>query len=674
MSSYKSRQIKLNHPNKVLTVSVSNITGTEYWEHANGAGDLWYSESPSKRFYRWEITLTVTRQDHGSHLTRDDFQYNGLDIIVGDWIAGATSGQALKIISVTSKTKNTVTCIVEDWLRYNTFKSASGNGIFNSGSAVIFTLNENGIPMLDPLPTTVSSSFFTEVFSRFNYLNPQTNYVLEKANHGFIKGDVISVSEEGFVKANALTADRMVGVVTESGPGPDQFMILPNNRIIDFDPGIPGVQGDYIYVNTDGTLSNVDNGSNKVAFLNLQSAVPTVLTGVRGNPTVGDGNLIQINSDTITFSGTGGVSNTAEIAQQINNSSSTHSVVATVLPLENTIVSDGANSIYGLVGGYTPFSAYIDSGSGNTLVNFTSNGSVYAGVSTPQDMAADINAVNDGAGIANLTVTATEAVLTLSEYNGNAITIANGNAETGGYFFVGPSNVSGLPTSTAATNADKLRLTREDGGEILIYEDSDLFQTQTGIFSAHTGSVPLAMNIEQGVRTGGTTVVATIAARDALRPAAGDQAYVTNKGDGEWGLYLYTGGAWVEISNQDSATVDAKTLTTTFTMPVATFGVSVTQNLGNISPGRRIISVSVEVDTEFSGYTGSILPNIEVGTVVDPDIFVDDVSNDLTEAATFFTNPDYVYPATNNQDLIIRARCNHYDATAGNVTVKLSYV
>lgn len=670
MSSYKSRQIQLNHPNKVLSVSVSDISGIEYWEYANGSGDIWYSGSPSKRYYRWEVTFTVTKQEHGSHLTRDDFQYNGLDVIVGDWIAGASSGQALKIISVSSKTKTEVVCVVEDWLRYNTFKNPAGTGIFNTGSAVVFTLNENGIPMLDPLPTSVSASFFTEVFSRFNYLNPQTNYVLDKASHGFSKGDVIAVSSDGFVKANALTADRMIGVVTESGPGPDQFMILPNNRIIDFDPGIPGVQGDYIYVNTDGTLSNVDNGSNKVAFLNLQSAVPTVLTGDQGNPSIGNGNLIQVNSETITFSGTGGVSNVAEIAEQINLHSSNHNVIANVLPLENTIISDGANTIYGLVGGYTPFSAYIDSGSGNTLINFTSNGSVYAGVSTPEDMKADIDSVS----IANLSVTATTTVLTLSEVNGNAITITNGNAEAGGYFFVGASNISGLPATTSATNADKLQLTREDGGEILIYEDSDLFQTETGIFSAHTGSVPLAMNIEQGVRTGGTTVVATISARDALQPAAGDQAYVTNKGDGEWGLYLYTGGAWVEISNQDSATVDAKTLTTTFTMPVSTFGISATQNLGNISPGRRIISVSVEVNNAFTGYTGNTLPNMEVGTVADPDIFVDDISNDLTEASTFFTNPDYVYPSSNTQDLIIRARCNHYDATAGSVTVKLTYV
>ncbi len=668
--SYRSNQVRLNYPNKVLGVSVSSIAGTEYWPFANGSSDIWYEGSPSKKYYRWEITFTVTAQAHGSHLTRDDFQYNGLDVQVGDWIAGATDGKCLKIISISAKTRTSVTCVVEDWLRYNTFAVTTGNGIFGSGAAVVFTLNENGYPMLDPLPTSVTSSFYPTVMSRFQYLNPQVNYVLEKTNHGFVKGDVIAVTDQGFVKANALTADRMVGVVTESGPGPNYFMILPNNRIIDFDPNIPGSQGEYIYVDTNGTLTNVATSTGKVAFLNIQSSEPTILTGDQGNPQITDGYAISINGYSITLTGANGNATVSEIVSLINAQTSNTQVVAEALPLENTIVSNELEAIYGLVGGYSPYSAYFNTGSGNTLVNFTSNGSVYATVSTPQDMAVDIAAAN----IANLVVSATATVLTLTELNGNAITITNGNAEAGGYFFVGDSNISGLPASTSATNASKIRLTRSNGGEILIYEDSTLWQDQTGIFSGHTGSLPLAMNIEQGVRTGGTTVVANISARDALQPAAGDQAYVVNKGDGEWGLYLYTGSAWEMLGNKDSSTVDAKTMTTTFTMPAVGFGNSTTQVLGNISPGRKIVSVSMELNTAFSGYTGNILPNVEVGTSADQDMFVDDVSNDLTDTSAQIVHPEYVYPASSSQDLQIRVRCNHYRSTSGNVTVKLTYV
>ena len=50
------------------------------------------------------------------------------------------------------------------------------------------------------------------------YLNPQTNYVLEQTAHGFVKGDIVAVSGTGFSKANTDTMAKMIGVVTEAGP------------------------------------------------------------------------------------------------------------------------------------------------------------------------------------------------------------------------------------------------------------------------------------------------------------------------------------------------------------------------------------------------------------------------------------------------------------------------
>ena len=671
--NYKSSQIKLNIPNKVLPVSVSSISGDSYWDYANGAGDLWYSGSGTKKYYRWSVTFSVTAQSHGSHLTRDDFTYNGLDIVVGDWIAGATSGQCLKIVSITSKTANTVTCIVEDWLRYNTFKSATGNGIFNTGSAVILSLNENGLPLLDPVPGTVSTDFYPTVMSRFQYLNPLLNYVLEQDNHGFSKGDVIAVTANGFSVANTVTMDKMIGTVIETGPGPNFFMISPNNRIIDFEPSIPGNQGDYIYLDTDGDLTASD-ATGKIVFLKIQDAISTEINGTVDNPEVPDAHEIVMNGVTVTFAGTGGANaNINQIVSTINSDTSNHFVTASSVPTPTTMSSDPDNTIYGLVGGFVPFSAYINSGSGNTLVNFTTDtdGSVAFGlpVAISSDMAIDINAAN----IANLTATATTTALTLSEANGNSITITNANADANGYTFVGPGNVSGLPESVSATGARKLVLSRNDGGEILIYEGTEFFRVGTGVASGHNGMYPLAMNIERGLRSAGTSVVANIAARDALNPQTGDQAYVLNAGNGEWGLYVYNGTSWVQVANADSATTDAKTMTTVFTMPAAGFGNSTTNTLGNISPGRKIISVSFEVHSAFSGYTGNIIPNIEVGTLGSAAEFVSSSTNDLTDGTEFYVNPEYVYPANSGQDLQIRVRCNHYRATSGNVTVKLTY-
>lgn len=661
--SYTSNQIKLNHPNKVLSVSVTDLEGTEYWPFANAADDPWYALGSSPRYYRWRITFSVTEVNHGSNLTRDDYKYNGLDIQVNDWIAGATDGKCLKIISVEAKTKTSVTCIVEDWLRYNTFKATNGNGIFNLGSAVIFTLNENGIPMLDPLPSSVSNDFFALVYSRFQYLNPQINYVLEKESHGFSKGDVISVTSSGFVKANASTADSMIGVVTEVGPGPNYFMLLPNNRIIDFDPAIPGVQGEKIYVEVDGTLSNVSTATNRIAFINLQSAHPTVLQGTEGDPSITNGYVIIINDTDITLTGAGANATLSEIVDLINNETNNTKVVASTSPLETSVTSISTGTAYGLVGGYVPFSANIN----GVTVSFTTSGSQYANISTPEDMATDIN----DASIPNLVASATATVLTLTETAGGDIEIVNVSPDANANPFVGASNISGLPATTVGTNSDKLVLTRNDGGEILIYEDSDLFQLSTGVYSGQNGALPLAINIEQGIRTGGVTVVADIAARDSLYSIAGDQAYVVDAGIGEWGLFLYTGSNWVQVANQDSSTVDARTLVTTFTAPIAGGGSTTVQNLGSISPGRKITTISVEVGNVFVSGTPA---TIEVGTSTDPDKFFTVAESDLSTVEEFIILPEYVHPATETTELVVQARLNHYSATQGVVTVKVTYL
>jgi hypothetical protein len=666
LSNYKSSHIELNIPNKVLETSISAVNGNAYWDHANGSGDLWYSGSGTKKYYRWEITFSVTQQLHGSHLTRDDFKYNGLDVVVGDWIAEATSGDCWKIISISAKSTTSVTAIVEDWLRYNTFRASNGNGAPSNGSGVVFSLNEKGIPMLDPLPTSAAASFYPTLASRFEYLNPQTNYVLEQTAHGFTKGDIVAVSGSGFSKANTTTMARMIGVVTEAGPGPNQFMILPNNQIIDFDPTIPGTQGDYVYVSSSGSFTTSDTG--KIAFLKIQDAMPTVLTGTVADPSVPHDHTIALNSKSVQFTNSGANATLSQMVGQINAVANT-SVVATSVATPNIISTDSSTAIYGLTGGYVNFSAAIDSGSGNTTINFSTSGSQYSGVATPEDMAIDIKAAN----IANLTVTASTTVLTLSEVNGNAITITNVTPDSNGNPFAGGSSLTGMSLVNASPGTNKLELTRADGGPIDIYESTEHFRTNTGIASGHTGMYPLAMNIEQGIRTGGTTLVADISGRDSLAAMAGDQAYVTNKGDGEWGLYMYDGSAWVQISDQDSSTVDAKTLTVTFTMPVGGFGTSTTTNMGNISPGRKIQSISVDVQTQFTGHSGGS-PNIEVGTVSDPDAYCDSPNNDLTETGSYIVNPEYIYPASETQDQLIRARCNHYNASAGNVTVKLTYV
>ena len=127
--AYKTNFIDVNKPAKVLTIDITSIANKEQWPHNDGAGDKWYSGGTNPKYYQWTMQASVNTQAHGSHLTRKDFEYNGLDIQVGDWIAEATTGLCLKIVSISSKTSSAITFVAEDWLRYNTLRSASGTGV-----------------------------------------------------------------------------------------------------------------------------------------------------------------------------------------------------------------------------------------------------------------------------------------------------------------------------------------------------------------------------------------------------------------------------------------------------------------------------------------------------------------------------------------------------------------
>jgi len=151
-------------------------------------------------------------------------------------------------------------------------------------------------------------------------------------------------------------------------------------------------------------------------------------------------------------------------------------------------------------------------------------------------------------------------------------------------------------------------------------------------------------------------------------------AYVTDAGDGEWALYVYTGAAWSEVGNQDSAATDAQTITLDFTAPGSGFGGVETQDLANISPGARIIDIGIDVTTGLSNWTGASAPTIEVGTASDLDQFLTGDESDLETAGDYTANPNYLYPASQSNDLSLKARIYHRGATAGAFSIRVTYV
>lgn len=662
----KTSAIDLNVPAKVLPATVTNMTMKEYWIYDDGMGDKWWGGGANPKPYRWELTLTLTPISHGSHLTRTPFKYDGFDVLVGDFIAGATDGKALQIISITEKTSTSVVCVVEDVLRYNTFRNASGIGIFTvPGQAVIFELNEFGDPMIDPLPLgIVSSDFYANVNSRFKYLNPRAHFVLEKENHNFEVGDVIGMSDEGdYEVSSSSNLDKLIGTITHIGPGPNKFMIRPMNGTIDFSPSLPGNAGDFVYASIDGSGDLTTNPTGAAVFLNIKNAVPSTVRGSVLNATTTSGNKINLNGTEITFTGP----SISSAVNNINAYTSEHKVTASNATALTEAVSDISSAIYGLVGGYPPFSASIN----GVTVNFTTTTagqSEYSQtVAIAEDMVADIIAAN----IPNISARASGGKLYITETQGGSITIVDLTNDTNNNPFAGTSSISGLATYYDASTAKSLLLTRADGGEIIVSNVTGTPCEDFGIVSGHNGSYPIGMDIEQGIRKAGITVVADLVARDALyNVLVGDQAYVLDAGQGEWGLYIWNGSAWVVVATQDSAATDANSLHHTYVMPSQVEGNIEVIEMGRISPHSRVVSVLVEVITPFTGY--SDVPTLNIGVDGNISELVSDALIDLENVGSYNLTPDFHYEGEEEVNII--ATLAHNGSTNGEIKITVTYV
>jgi hypothetical protein len=655
--AYSTNFIDLNKPSKVLSLNVTSISGEAYWPHNDGAGDKWWASGSNAKYFQWEMVATITAQAHGSHLTRKDFEYNGLDIKVGDWVAGATTGTCVKVVSISAKTSTSITMVVEDWLRYNTYRSSIGSGIFNTGSAVCFQLNENGHPMLDPVPLGIASAdFYLNINSRFQYLNPQMHYVLDETAHGFSEGDLVSATASGFAKTTSSSANKSIGTVTHPGPGPNQFMLRPNTRVIDFVPAIPGTVGDYIYTDNSvaGGLTTADT-SGKIQFIKIADPIATSITGNVADPTTTSGNKLEINETEVTYTGT--VTHT-EFITQTNNGTSTHKVTASETPAPTTATTAALSLAYGLVGIY-PGGVITINGTSVTFSTTTSGQATYGiAVGIAADIVADINAV----GPTNIIATQSGTNVILTNSIGGSITIVNVTNDGNGTAVAGVSSCTGWEFSTGASSAKYVKLARSDGGEILLDDITGNITTDMGIFSVHNGRVPLAVVVEQGIRTSaGTTVVANIAARNALATATGDTAYVIDAGSSEYAFYVYNGSAWVLLADEDSANTDAQTLTKTL------FGAagSGSSSIGTISASSRVTLITVEVLSVCNGT--SVLT---IGDAGDNDRLATDDVIDMTTAGVYNITSSHQYSA--ETELFYYYTNN--STNTGSIKINISYM
>lgn len=167
--------------------------------------------------------------------------------------------------------------------------------------------------------------------------------------------------------------------------------------------------------------------------------------------------------------------------------------------------------------------------------------------------------------------------------------------------------------------------------------------------------------------TSKTTVVANIAARDALTGLAiGDMVYVTDASgiptdaaSGEWALYMWNGTAFVCTATQDSARSDALTGSVDLTPS------SVSQTLGSIGNGARVVEISVTVNVAFDGDF-----DITVGDAGNASRLLDDTYVDLSTVGTYVVTPTYRFPTAQETALLLAVTGS---ATVGSATVCFTY-
>ncbi len=659
INAWKTSFIGLNKPAKVLSGTADSFSTVALWPHANASDDPYWSGGQNPQYYRWEVTFTVQDRNHGSNLTRTPFAFNAQDIEVGDFVAGALDGKVCQIMSISEKGNNSLTAIVEDRLRYNTFRDPTGFGLFGTpGPVIFFQINELGFPMLDPIPGDAAADFFTNVMSRFQYMNPLTNYLLEKPAHGFEQGDAVCIEDGTFSLSNSNNIGRFLGTVIYPGPGPDQFVLRPANGIIDFVPGLPGNVGDYLYPSLDGSGDlTVNDNSRRPIYMKVADAITTSTTGTGIDPTGTDGDIVEINRIQVPLYSGNGTYTLDEAVTLINADTATHKVTAVKVGAATETASDvpGIGSAYGIIAGYVPFSAEIN----GTLVTFTTTTSGAAAYGDPSvsdvnDMVADINAAK----ITDIVARVIDgSIIGLRHNAGGAITIVNVSADQNSNNFAGTNSLSSLPESTPAnTTTSALRLMRLDGGPLTIRDFAGGFFDTAGVMSGQNGRYALGLNIEQGIRSSGTTVVANMTARDALNALVGDQCYVIDDGNSEWATFTYNGTQWTKVGGERSVAVDARTIKEVVALPGAT------TTIGTVSEDRRILNVSVTV---LQDLTDAPDFTIEVGA----NTVWQFSQHGASAVGTYVVDSDLI--TTTREDVVVNIPSN---TATGNIRVEVSYI
>jgi hypothetical protein len=649
---------KVNIPSKVLSGKLLTSVGKDLWNFNDG--DEYWSGGSQPRFYTWNVTLSVSSQRHSSSQTRKPYFYDGLDINTNMWIAEQSTGIALKITSITSKTETTIDCVVEDYLRYNTlrFSGGTGNGIFGEDTPiVIFQLNEDNLPLIDPVPTTTSSSFYPNLMSRFSFTAKNYYFELYKINHDFKIGDLISADPAGssFQKTSP-DYPHIIGEVTYTSNGSSVFLVDPFQQINEDFDSLIGDVGQVIYANA-SDAGGMSLMGNLPVMIKLRNNTNSFVIG--SGSSTDAGGIVKLNGISTSV----GDGSASDFVSYVNANTNLHGCVASLLASPTVISSDPSQLGYGepafyITGGNYPVASIngVNVTFTTTTVGEASYGDTYA---LEEDLATDINAAN----IPFIVASTEMNKLKISNTDGGPIDIVNITPDSSGYHFAGTASASGLPLSTPAnTSSGMIRLDAVDARAINVYDEIGTAVDDFGLYSSENGIKAAGIVIEQGLRTSSSYVVTNIPARDSLNAVFGDICFVTDKGNSEWGYYIYTlASEWVKFADKDSAATDAQSLEIEIDAESDLEGL-----IAVVSNGSGINMVTVKVIEAFDAPA-----TVSVGDDINNVRLMDVSLNDLTVISEYSYTPSYHY--TTGGDTNINYYLNLNGATTGRAKISISY-
>ena len=230
--------------------------------------------------YTYDATIDVTTQLHSGTTGFTASQYDARDINVGDYIATTSKGRVLKISEIKSTGPTRLECILidEDQINSATDETQYGESAIDTDDGILFELREGRpylFPLPDVLPGGLTEEFAIQIASRFNFANKEKNINVEQLPHGFVVGETLTLTANGWVS----TTNDPTGVVVKADDDSFSVRLFGTKTHME----LPGSVGDVYYWDTVDRILTTTPGSNSVKlFQKLAGNEALLLDGIGG--------------------------------------------------------------------------------------------------------------------------------------------------------------------------------------------------------------------------------------------------------------------------------------------------------------------------------------------------------------------------------------------------------